>query len=89
MPSITSTNSKILVTGVTGFVGACVAKQLLERGYSVRGAVRSLERGSELKSKFANYGDKFELVSVKDLEEEGAFDEHVKVIMIVRLAHRL
>ena len=33
--------SKVLVTGVTGFVGSHVAQQLLIHGYQVRGTVRS------------------------------------------------
>ena len=32
--------SLILVTGVTGYIGAHVADQLLQRGYRVRGVVR-------------------------------------------------
>ena len=34
-------NSRVLVTGVTGFVGAHVARQLLLHGYKVRGTVRN------------------------------------------------
>lgn len=34
-------NVKVLVTGVTGYVGAHVAQQLLLHGYKVRGSVRS------------------------------------------------
>lgn len=39
--SIEHKNSKVLVTGVTGFVGAHVANQLLLHGYKVKGTVRS------------------------------------------------
>lgn len=39
--NIVHKNSKVLVTGVTGYVGAHVAQQLLLHGYQVRGTVRS------------------------------------------------
>lgn len=39
--SIEQKNEKVLVTGVTGYVGAHVAQQLLLHGYKVRGSVRS------------------------------------------------
>lgn len=41
---------KIFVTGATGFVGRKLCHSLLERGYSVTGAVRSQEKISELPS---------------------------------------
>ncbi|KAH6904335.1 D-lactaldehyde dehydrogenase [Coprinopsis sp. MPI-PUGE-AT-0042] len=55
-----------------------VAQALLSKGYSVRGAVRTAEKGKHLKEVFASYGDKFELVVVPDITKEGAFDEAVK-----------
>lgn len=33
----------VLVTGISGYIGAEVAYQLLEKGYRVRGTVRSLK----------------------------------------------
>ena len=41
MTLIEQKNAKVLVTGVTGYVGAHVAQQLLLHGYQVRGTVRS------------------------------------------------
>lgn len=41
MTQIQQKNAKVLVTGVTGYVGAHVAQQLLLHGYKVRGTVRS------------------------------------------------
>lgn len=32
--------SLVLITGVTGYIGAHIADQLLQRGYKVRGVVR-------------------------------------------------
>ncbi|KAJ7598455.1 D-lactaldehyde dehydrogenase [Mycena floridula] len=79
MPAVLpSPQTKVLVTGVTGYVAVWLVSVLLKRGYSVRGTVRSLQKGKFLKDKFASYGDKFELVVVKDMAAEGAFDEAVK-----------
>ncbi len=41
------TNSPVLVTGVTGFIGAEVAKRLLEEGYPVRGTTRDPDRARQ------------------------------------------
>ena len=38
----------ILVTGATGFIAKHIVLQLLDAGYEVRGAVRSLERAEEV-----------------------------------------
>ena len=59
--------SKVLVTGVNGFVASWVAQQLLELGYSVRGTVRSAKKGTHFQKIFAKYGDKFEIVVVEDI----------------------
>lgn len=40
--SIKQKDSKVLVTGVSGYIGAHVAQQLLLHGYHVRGSVRSI-----------------------------------------------
>ncbi|HDK36428.1 MAG TPA: NAD-dependent epimerase/dehydratase family protein, partial [Bacteroidetes bacterium] len=37
------------VTGVTGFTGGWLAKRLVERGYSVRGLVRNVNKAANLK----------------------------------------
>ncbi len=39
---------KVLVTGISGYVGQHCAAELLKNGYSVRGSVRSLSRTSEV-----------------------------------------
>lgn len=70
--------SKVLVTGANGFIAMWVVRDLLEHGYSVRGAVRSTKKGEHLRNYFASYASKFETVVVKDITKEGAFDEAVK-----------
>ena len=39
---------KVLVTGATGFIGLHCIKQLLDRGYSVNGTLRSQDRQAEV-----------------------------------------
>ncbi|KAF9489186.1 NAD(P)-binding protein [Pleurotus eryngii] len=68
----------VLVTGATGFIGAWVARNLLEKDYSVRAAVRSASKVKYLTEYFKSYGDKFETVIVGDMSKDGAFDEAVK-----------
>ncbi|TFY51472.1 hypothetical protein EVG20_g10987, partial [Dentipellis fragilis] len=75
--------AKALVTGANGFIAVCVVRRLLEDGYSVRGTVRSADKGPHLRELFKSYGDKLELVVVPDITKEGAFDEAVKGIDIV------
>lgn len=70
--------AKVLVTGANGYLATWVVKKYLEAGYSVRGTVRSLTKSAFLKDKFAQYGDRFELVVVEDITKDGAFDDAVK-----------
>ena len=74
----TPSPAKVLVTGANGYLATWVVKKYLEAGYSVRGTVRSLSKSAFLNDKFANYGDRFELVIVEDITKDGAFDEAVK-----------
>ncbi|KAJ6535745.1 hypothetical protein B0H19DRAFT_963478 [Mycena capillaripes] len=76
MPAITS--GKVLVSGANGFIAAWVVRELLEEGFSVRGVVRSAAKCRHLQETFASYGDKFELVVVPDITQEGAFDDAVQ-----------
>ncbi|KAJ7088101.1 hypothetical protein C8R44DRAFT_819470 [Mycena epipterygia] len=69
---------KVLVSGTNGFVGCYVVRNLLEKGYFVRGMVRPADKGKHLTRLFEQYGDKFELAMVPDITEEGAFDQTVK-----------
>ncbi|KAJ7590474.1 D-lactaldehyde dehydrogenase [Mycena floridula] len=85
MPAVLpSPKSKVLVTGANGYVAVWLISGLLERGYSVRGTVRSFQKGKFLSEKFASYGDKFELAVVEDMAKEGAFDEAVEGVDVVQ-----
>ncbi|TCD60402.1 methylglyoxal reductase (NADPH-dependent) gre2 [Steccherinum ochraceum] len=78
MPTVSS--GKILVTGINGFAAMWVARYLLEHGYSVRGTVRSADKGVHPREYFKSYGAKLEVVVVEDITTKGAFDEAVKNI---------
>ena len=41
---------KVLVTGASGYIGLHVIAQLIDRGYLVRGSLRSRDRESEVRN---------------------------------------
>lgn len=53
------------MTGASGFIGAHTVKTFLDEGYSVRGTVRSTEKGEYLKDLFK--GKPFEYAIVEDI----------------------
>jgi nucleoside-diphosphate-sugar epimerase len=77
MPSV-EPGSLVVVTGVNGHVASSTAIRLLQKGYRVRGTVRSLSSASYVKKEFASFGDKFEVVEVPDIAAPGAFTAAVK-----------
>ena len=72
--------SLILVTGVNGLIASHVADQCLAAGYRVRGTTRDKQKNAWILDLFSSrYGsDAFELVEVKDMTKDAAFDEAVK-----------
>ncbi|KZV66777.1 D-lactaldehyde dehydrogenase [Peniophora sp. CONT] len=82
MPSVNAPATAV-VTGANGYLGTWVAKSFLDQGYHVRGTIRTAAKGEELKRLFAAYGEKYESVIVKDVLEDGAFDEAVKGAALV------
>ncbi|KAK3866488.1 hypothetical protein Pcinc_027986 [Petrolisthes cinctipes] len=70
----------ILVTGVSGYLGSHVAKQLLEEGYRVRGTVRSLENEAKvnpIKNLVPDAKFPIELVAA-DLTKDEGWDKAVE-----------
>lgn len=82
MPIINSTD-KVLVTGANGYIALWIVKTLLERGNSVRAAVRSESKGTPLQELFKSYGSKLEITIVPDMTKEGAWDEAVKGVQAI------
>jgi dihydroflavonol-4-reductase len=50
-------SKRVLLTGVTGFLGSHTAIQLLNKGYQVTGTLRSLKRADEIKPVIALHTD--------------------------------
>lgn len=82
MPAV-DPGSKILVSGANGFIAVWIVRVLLERGYSVRGTVRSESKAGYLRKMFSSYGDKHEVVVVEDIGKEGAFDDAVNGVSAI------
>ena len=72
MPSVNK-GSKVLVSGANGYIAMWVVRALLERGFTVRGTVRTEEKGKYMIEYFKSlgYGDKFEVVVVDDIVKVG------------------
>ena len=64
-------SSKILVTGINGFIAIWVAKTLLDRGYVVRGTSRSESKNEHLEAMFKSYVEvgKLELTVVDNIDK--------------------
>ncbi|KAI0901029.1 putative cinnamoyl-CoA reductase [Annulohypoxylon nitens] len=77
----------LLITGVTGFLGFKVLTGALQEGYTVRAAVRSIEKAKTLSShpKIVALGkaDKLSFVEVPDICAEGAYDQAIKGVTYV------
>jgi nucleoside-diphosphate-sugar epimerase len=72
MPSVNK-GSRVLVSGANGYIAMWVVRTLLERGFTVRGTVRTEEKGELIKNYFKSlgYGDEFEVVVVDDIVKVG------------------
>ncbi|PVF98194.1 NAD(P)-binding protein [Serendipita vermifera] len=77
MPVIPA-SSKVLLTGGTGFLGIWTLKELLERGFTVRAAIRSESKAEHIRNALKEHIEHLEFVIVDDITQPGAFDEAVK-----------
>nr|XP_018260628.1 uncharacterized protein I303_07554 [Kwoniella dejecticola CBS 10117]OBR82786.1 hypothetical protein I303_07554 [Kwoniella dejecticola CBS 10117] len=77
MPAV-QPGSTILVTGASGYIAAHITREFLENGYNVRGTVRDDAKGQYLADLFKDLKGDFSYVIVREISEEGAFDEAVK-----------
>ncbi|KAI1263593.1 aldehyde reductase [Xylariaceae sp. FL1019] len=75
----------VLITGVNGFIASNIADQFLKLGFKVRGTTRNPQKNQWISKLFdRKYGPGvFELVSVPDMEVNGAYDEAVNGVSAV------
>lgn len=59
---------KVLLTGITGFLGSHTAIQLLEKNYEVIGTLRSLKRAESIKTTIAKHTDKIQNLTLVEAE---------------------
>ncbi|KAF8873079.1 D-lactaldehyde dehydrogenase [Infundibulicybe gibba] len=77
MPAL-RTPAKVLVTGANGYLGMWIVRTLLERGFAVRAAVRSADKGTFITNTFKDRKDMVDFAVVEDITKDGAFNEAVK-----------
>jgi nucleoside-diphosphate-sugar epimerase len=68
----------VLVTGASGFIATHIVNAFLERGYNVRGTVRSESTAAKVKKTHPKYQDQLSFAIVPDIAAANAFDEAVK-----------
>lgn len=69
-------STTVLISGATGFIATHTVQQLLAKGYTVVGSVRSTEKGDKLKAQLNHPNFSYEIV--KEIESENAFDKFVQ-----------
>lgn len=65
---------RVLLTGISGFLGGHVALQLLKAGYILRGSVRNLQKADKVRATLASHGadvSRLEFVALDLLSDAG------------------
>lgn len=65
----------LLVTGANGYVAGHIIKEALERGYKVKGAVRTDSSAAQLKATFATYSSQLSTTIVQDITKLESFQD--------------
>lgn len=75
----------VLITGSNGFVAGLIVKLALEKGYRVRGTVRSESSGAKLKATFPEYAAQLSTTLVPDItvveNYEQALDDSITEVI--------
>ena len=83
---------KVLVTGVTGYLGQHCAAELLKKGYAVRGSVRSLSKTNEVINGIKKEVDpkgNLEFCELDLMKDDGWENQWKVAIMYCMLRHLL
>ncbi|KAM0751175.1 NAD-P-binding protein [Meredithblackwellia eburnea MCA 4105] len=73
------TSQLLLITGVSGYVGAACLVEAISQGYKVRGAVRKQEQADRWYEAHPEFGkDKLEFAIIGDITKRGAWDDAIK-----------
>ncbi|SCV34372.1 related to aldehyde reductase II [Fusarium fujikuroi] len=75
---MTGSNKIVLVTGANGFIATHVVKDLLQKGYHVRGVVRSQASADAVLKTFRDSSEFLSVIVVPSMTVAGAFDQAVK-----------
>ncbi len=77
--------SKVLLTGVTGFLGSHITIQLLNKGYEVVGTMRDLKRSLEMLEVLGKYASTEKLTFVQaDLTHDNDWNDLMKGVEFVQ-----
>ncbi|PLB53947.1 putative cinnamoyl-CoA reductase [Aspergillus steynii IBT 23096] len=71
----------VLITGISGYVGAHIAHTFLSAGYNVRGTLRSMTTAPAILSRYRGFENNLTFVSVPDIAAPHAFDDAVKDVV--------
>lgn len=77
---------RVLLTGISGFLGGHVALELLGAGYTVRGSVRNLSRADKVRATLQRAGadiSRLEFVAL-DLERDKGWDEAMEGVRFLQ-----
>lgn len=67
--------TKVLLTGVNGYIGSHILDVLLAHGLSVLGIVRSEQKADQVRGDFPDAGDRLDFAIVPDITKPGAYDK--------------
>ena len=81
--------TQVLVTGASGFIGSHCIIQLLEKGYRVRGTLRSMNRADSIRGIIAKHTDNVDALSFAEADltrDEGWVDATTDCPLILHVA---
>jgi len=82
-------NKKVLLTGISGYIGLHIASELLKSGYSVRGSIRNMSKEEKVRSdiiKVIDPNGKLEFCQLDLLKDEGWDDAMEGIDYVLHVA---